>query len=288
MVTSRPELLTELTDDALARACEVNPSEWKRLWGVLPDQELHDDPDVTWIASPNRGRVNAISVARFTARSADTRIATIIARYRALERRAWWWVGPASTPADLPARLRSAGLRCLFKLHGMAAALGRIPAAPLPRGVRVFEVDDFSVFDVHPHPSISGSWKGDQRPRIDALAVLTAHEPRRVWHLAAFLGRVPVGTLLVVDGAGVAGIYDVGVLPEFRRRGIGAALTRAGMTLARRLGFRAAILQTTGARRLYERIGFRKVCAIDAFCYSKSQQARERLTRKANDTSYSR
>ena len=81
-----------------------------------------------------------------------------------------------------------------------------------------------------------------------------------------FLGRVegePAATCSVFFGAGVAGIYDVATLPERRRRGLGAAVTRAAAAEAIARGYRMAILHssTTGAA-MYRALGFDDVCLI--------------------------
>jgi len=55
---------------------------------------------------------------------------------------------------------------------------------------------------------------------------------------------------------------SLAVLPEFRHRGVGEALLRAGVERARRAGKPAGLLvdkENVGARRLYEKIGFRAV-----------------------------
>ena len=49
-----------------------------------------------------------------------------------------------------------------------------------------------------------------------------------VWHFAAWLKGEPVGhsTLCLTTGAlGIAGIYDVGVVPDARNQGIGKAVS---------------------------------------------------------------
>ena len=55
---------------------------------------------------------------------------------------------------------------------------------------------------------------------------------------------------------GVAGIYDVAVVPWARRKGIGKALVLAACLKAKEKGVRYAVLNATG-RRMYEQIGFR-------------------------------
>ncbi|MFC4455330.1 GNAT family N-acetyltransferase [Deinococcus sonorensis] len=58
-------------------------------------------------------------------------------------------------------------------------------------------------------------------------------------------------------GAGTAGVYTVGVTPLARRRGVGAALTRALLDLARWRGFETAILLSSAAGlNVYRSLGF--------------------------------
>ncbi|HEY3289982.1 MAG TPA: GNAT family N-acetyltransferase, partial [Anaerolineae bacterium] len=54
---------------------------------------------------------------------------------------------------------------------------------------------------------------------------------------------------------GAAGIYDVGVAPEARKRGIGKAVVQAACHFARERGYQYAVLNATG-RRMYEQLGF--------------------------------
>ena len=65
-------------------------------------------------------------------------------------------------------------------------------------------------------------------------------------------------------------ITDLQVLPAWQRRGIGSAVLRQVMTDAsqRELNVELAVLTTnTGARRLYERLGFRESGHVEPFVY---------------------
>jgi ribosomal protein S18 acetylase RimI-like enzyme len=94
-------------------------------------------------------------------------------------------------------------------------------------------------------------------------------EAGTVW-LAEVGGRV-VGAArsVVTDGwAGPAvGVFGVGVLPEYRRRGIGSALTSHLVAEGFAAGAKFAHLNpdTGDAGRLYERLGFVEAPGLDVF-----------------------
>ena len=65
-------------------------------------------------------------------------------------------------------------------------------------------------------------------------------------------------TLNLADGE--AGLFDMGVVPDARRRGIGLALTREACRLAAERGCRIVTLNATGeGMPVYHRAGFRSV-----------------------------
>jgi GNAT superfamily N-acetyltransferase len=67
-------------------------------------------------------------------------------------------------------------------------------------------------------------------------------------------------------GAGVAGVYCVGTVPEARRQGIGAAMTLAALRDAPALGYRAGILHSSAlGSPVYQRLGFREFCRMSKF-----------------------
>ncbi len=82
--------------------------------------------------------------------------------------------------------------------------------------------------------------------------------------LAAMKARFGVTFERLHDETDAGEFYldSLAVLPEFRHRGVGEALLRAGVERARQAGKPAGLLvdkENVGARRLYEKIGFRAV-----------------------------
>lgn len=89
-----------------------------------------------------------------------------------------------------------------------------------------------------------------------------------VWgKFASFVGFVdgePVSTTSIVEGAGVAGVYNVATLPGHQRRGYGEAVMR--QAIAQQAGNRPVILQSTAAGlKLYERMGFRTITTVSVW-----------------------
>lgn len=77
-----------------------------------------------------------------------------------------------------------------------------------------------------------------------------------------FVGMVdgkPVSIVAIVPAADVLGVYSLGTMPEFRRKGYGEALLRSAVAeMARRTGLKRMVLQSTEAGyALYKRMGFR-------------------------------
>jgi ribosomal protein S18 acetylase RimI-like enzyme len=134
-------------------------------------------------------------------------------------------------------------------------------------------VQDFSVFRQFGHPVIGRISTAIRRRALEESVRLKALAPERVWHFAAVLGGRPAGALSLFFGAGVAGIYDVGVLPDFRGRGIGTAMAVAACRFACERGYRAAVLTSMPAgQSVYRRIGFEEICKMSLYYYSKTRQ----------------
>jgi ribosomal protein S18 acetylase RimI-like enzyme len=90
------------------------------------------------------------------------------------------------------------------------------------------------------------------------------YTPEQAWKGAyqgyvGLVGGRPACIVAIVAAAGVLGVYSLGTLPAFRRKGYGEALLRAAAAdVQKRTGFERLVLQSTEAGySLYKRLGFR-------------------------------
>ena len=92
-------------------------------------------------------------------------------------------------------------------------------------------------------------------------ATVSAGPMKAPWKMyVGYLNEKPVATSLLFNGAGVAGVYAVGTLPEARRKGIGTAITLQPLLDAREEGYHYAVLFSSRiGYSVYQRLGFREV-----------------------------
>src|SRR5215472_14093215 len=118
------DILTDTSSASIVAALEANWRAYRRSWGRHPAVEVRDDERFFWfITGQPSGWVNAVLRADLPPDEADDAISATIDHF---SRRGvpWLWiVGPSSTPADLPQRLATHGLRSSGQCPGMALVL---------------------------------------------------------------------------------------------------------------------------------------------------------------------
>ena len=184
---------------------------------------------------------------------------------------AFWWTGPETRPANLGERLQAHGFAPWdVDAPGMAVEIDRVPAsANLPEGLRIVEVStDDELLD----------WKaafvpGFEVPEFAGQAWVDATrqigiEAARWRLLTAYLDEQPVAVAGVIGTAGVASVFAVATVPEARGKGIGGAITEAGLRRLRVDGYRWGVLFSTEmGLPVYERLGFRTYCTISRYLW---------------------
>jgi GNAT superfamily N-acetyltransferase len=246
---------------------ELNQAEWFRLRRWLPWVEFRDEGDALSVSAKAWPR-NTIAHARFTPSNAWRRVRELQARHAQANAGCYWFVGPLSQPADLEQHLRAQGFRCLVRDAGMACDLVTASHAVAPPSGVVIDLVDKP-------PALAKLNTERRRQRQRGRELLAGTKPKVVWNFSANIGERAVGEATLFAAAGVAGLYDVEVLKEFRRRGIGTALVQAALDKARELGFSVAVLGATDlGQGVYARLGFRQVCRLSVWKCSKLGEQR--------------
>jgi GNAT superfamily N-acetyltransferase len=236
--------------ETLVRAAAANQTAWMARVAEAAGGSVHRERGATWMASP-AGAVLAFP--RLSRTRFDALLTRFLAAAESTPEASCWSLLPTEPP-DLDAALLAAGFREGWQAHWMAAEVGVAAGQLAPPGVDVAVVE--------------AEWAATELPWDGAgiAAVrgrLAVDRPRRVWHVAAWRDGDPVGhaTLNVSTGKlGVAGVYDMGVTENERRRGIGTALTQAALELARAAGCALATLNATPeGELLYRELGFRSI-----------------------------
>ncbi|MEO8596948.1 MAG: GNAT family N-acetyltransferase [Candidatus Solibacter sp.] len=202
-----------------------------------------------------------------TERELKQRVLTAIDHFNERDQEWAYWVYEAWMQPPVRRRSRRVfenhGLRLATELPGMIADRILPPLTPLPP----IEVRRVTA--------------GPHREAFCEVGSVCFHVPitwfrevfdgDSVWkHFMSYVGYVndePVSTTSVVAGGGVLGVYNVGTLPGFQRRGYGEAVMRhALLDAARECAAERIILQSTPAGlRLYKRMGFREVARVSVY-----------------------
>jgi GNAT superfamily N-acetyltransferase len=241
-------------DAVLARAAASNQRAWLARQAEAAGGVVRAERGLTWALG---GGTAALAFPTLSKERADAVLPGLVAAARAARvREVSCWSLLPTRPPDLGERLAALGFELGWQAHWMAIELNDAeqPAAARRVDVGIVEPDEPWAAEGLPY---------DDPRSAESRRRLGAARPRRVWHLAARREGVPVGhaTVSITTGRlGVAGLYDVGVRADERRRGVGSALTAAACALARAERCRHATLNATyEGELLYSALGFRSV-----------------------------
>jgi len=274
-----PEIARDASREELIEAIQENEIAFWLARARLAGWEVHEEPGLTWYRSGLRSPMfNGVIQTTLDDRDVDSRIETTLERFRADGLPMVWWSGPSRRPLDLGARLLARGLTTPGDDPGMAADLDALHEnAATPTGLTIERVNDdvtlrtwmltLRASDGLP-PATREPMLALQRP-----ASYAADDDYRLY--LARLDGAPVGTAAAQIGAGVVGLYCVGVAPEARRQGIGAAVTLAALREARGQGYRFGVLGASElGESVYRRLGFEQYCLLQLYEFLPDHERR--------------
>jgi predicted N-acetyltransferase YhbS len=162
-----------------------------------------------------------------------------------------WSLAP-SQPADLGVRLLARGFQPGWKPCWMALDLTTLQTNyATPPGLQIV-ADNTTPIDATPGLPYAGETSAIPE------GVRTRFPGKAQRFIARLNGKVVAHSCVYFNTGplGVAGIYNVGVVPQARNQGIGKAVVAAACVYAREKGYRYATLNGTG-QRMYQQLGFR-------------------------------
>ena len=167
-------------------------------------------------------------------------------------------IDPAVDEAALPL-----GISYHDSVPGLVLAqLSDVPA--LPDRLEVRTATDPDELQRHAH-LIAASFEMPLALARNFLSVRLLDAPDTEFYVGYVDGKPAACSALVVSH-GVAGVYNVGCAPEYRRQGFGEAMTWHAVRRGAEIGCAMASLQASEmGRQIYERMGFRLVAQYRTF-----------------------
>jgi GNAT superfamily N-acetyltransferase len=194
---------------------------------------------------------------------AGNRVLAITQRLRELECPGLFWVGPCTTPANLGEILIQNDWVHLASPPAMVIDLESLEIPQLLEGFQLCRVANEEELTVW-HQAIAMGFGMS----VEVAEMFAWNPIDQIRFYTAFLNDDVVGTTALVLQNGVAGIYCLSTLPEFRARGIGSALTVLPLIEARNEGYRIGTLQSSKmGLPVYLRLGFQEVCKLRMFSF---------------------
>ncbi|HXX78852.1 MAG TPA: GNAT family N-acetyltransferase [Ktedonobacteraceae bacterium] len=268
-------ILQNLASPTIEEAIEANfNEEFAHLSKGRPEGELHKTSELTWMFTGSHGP-NAVLYSRFASNDVtyiNAKINEMIMFYRTRNVDFGWSTGPSTLPTDLEQRLETHGFAYVDRTMGMAINMQDLNKHVfVNKDLVITEVNDLDRLQILRSIEISGFGASETEAQnyYDAHAN-TGFGDKTPWHhYIGWLHGEPVAIASLLLHAGVAGIYGVTTIPQYRRQGIAATMTLHALQEACKLGYRISILSSSKmSDALYRRIGFRDFCTIMHYGWS--------------------
>jgi ribosomal protein S18 acetylase RimI-like enzyme len=235
-----------------------------------PGASVEHDGGVVRVVAGEGGR-SIVTWCGLDEATADAVIAATIDRFGRLGVDAWEWKYYSyDRPADLPRRLRAAGLTAEPAETLMVAEIEHLARdVPPPAGVRLLPVTEQRGVEalVRVHEEVFGEDHADLGREL--LARL-ARRPATVAAVVAVAGETPIcaGRVEFHAGTEFASLWGGGTLPAWRRRGIFRSLVAYRAAAASARGFRYLQVDASPeSRPILSRLGFVELATTTPFIH---------------------
>ncbi len=247
-------VLKQASPDQLEQAAADNHRQLFHLNAAVKGGEVKSAAGLSWTYT-GAGNGAEIVFPALDADTADTILDELMDYYRVHVPNGvgCWSLAPAR-PADIGIRLLARGFQPGWQPCWMILDLKQLPAEyKTPPGLRINADNHTNISVIKDIPYADNNGYMSQ-PLLQTY-------PEKAQRFIATLDNKIVGQtclFLTTGSLGNAGIYNVGVLPAYRNRGIGKALVQTACQYAREKGYLYASLNANDmGRPVYEQLGFR-------------------------------
>ena len=262
--------MKDFSTPELVSAIEASPCELAAHVGQSSRVELNDQMDMLWYATGVASPVfNGVLRAQLAPSETDARIGATVDYFRSRGLPLSWWIGPSTRPLDIGKHLEAHGLTLWGDMTGMAIDLVALEERSSSlTNLTIKPVRDIETLREWAHPLAVAFGLPDSAANTvcNLFASLGLGQDHRLQHYVGLLNGKPVACSSVFLGAGVAGIYTVGTIPDHRNQGLGSTLTCEALYHASRMGYHAGVLHSSRMGfSVYRRIGFKEYCKIRTY-----------------------
>jgi hypothetical protein len=265
------EILTDLSEPALVRAIEENMYAMTPLTHGWPKAEAYLGRDVSWcVTDIGFPTCNPIIRINLNPESVDGVLAMLTDKARKKKVNLHCWVTQNTRPANMADYLTANGFTKIGEPTSMAINLNHLNEENrAPKGFSIVEVKDKKTLKTW--CKVAGTSFGVPEYVIPTMYDWCVREIEMKQPFKFYLGMLdgkPVATSNYYLGEGVCGLYFVGTLPEARNKGIGFSITQKPLLEAKKMGYRAGILQASVmGKPVYLKLGFKEYGKMGSYSW---------------------
>lgn len=199
-------------------------------------------------------------------------IENVLSKYRNKKSHLCWFINNASVQKKLDPSLTKAGFVKHDGFNGMALDLSKYTPNNiiLPSNIEIIEVTKPEQIDdwIKPFSISFGFTEHDSNIYCKLFKQLLTNNPNIKYYIA-YCNKKAVGSSMILFTEDTAGLYNLGVLPEYRNRGIGLALQQTRLNIAKARQCKTAVIQAAEiSTKLAEKLGFVRYNTYHPYLYS--------------------
>ncbi len=261
-----------MSASAIGAALEANLIEQVKFYAKSPLAIFYDENNMVRVISGLPVSILNLIVGAKLSDDIEGQIQNALKPFKKQKVPMIWWVGPTTEPEDLGDSLIDQGLKKSFEMPGMFYDLENL------EGELKFP-SEFSFKQVN-NDNLLKIWAETQSKAFEADSSFTKHiydfektlgtDKSSPWiRYIGFLSKEPVAVSILFHAAGVAAVFNVATMPEFRRQGIGTFMTKIPLLKARSLGYNYGVLKASPMGvHLYRKMQFEECCTIGLYYLS--------------------